>query len=136
MDNPVDNIVDLGFVNYVRHPTNPSYIVYRFADGERAESFEAELKEARIWYEKNKRVKPQRTYILFGIHKNDFKRTEKMNYRVEATHKKPFIPYKAFRYFLLIFSALAMTLAIVGYCKQQEKLASHNSSSPSVNTNN
>ena len=43
VDNPVDNVVDLGLVNYVQHPSNPNYIVYRFVDPERAASFEKEL---------------------------------------------------------------------------------------------
>ena len=40
MDNPIDNVVDLGLVNYTKHPDNPRYIIYRFADEGRASSFE------------------------------------------------------------------------------------------------
>ncbi len=134
MDNPVDNIVDLGFVNYVRHPTNPDYVVYRFADVNRADSFEEALKEAGIEYERDQLVKKTVTYHLIGIHKNDYKHTVKINFHVEAKHKKPLIPYKAFRYFLIAFSIAALTLAGIGYCKQQEKLTSFNHNTPSVNT--
>lgn len=133
MDNPVDNIVDLGLVNYVRHPTNPDYIVYRFGDQDRADSFEAALLEAGIEFERASEDGRTRTFHLFGIHKNDYKRTVKLNYIVEAKHKKPLIPFLGFRVFLLLFSAAALTLAIMGYCKQQETLASHNEANTSVN---
>lgn len=131
MDNPVDHIVDLGLVNYVRHPTNPDYMVYRFGDAERANSFEKALKEAGIPFERAVEERKQRDYHLFGIHKNDYKRTVQLNFLVEAEHKKPLIPFKVFRYFLILFSMTALTLAVVGYCKQQEKLASHNNHSTS-----
>ena len=126
MDNPVDHIVDLGLVNFVKHPTNREYIIYRFADEARAESFEKSLIESKIWYEKDADKKHTAKYILFGIHKKDFNRTAQINYDVEAKHKKPFIPFKAFRYFMLIFSATAITLAILGYCEQQKELTLHN----------
>ncbi len=136
MDNPVDHIVDLGLVNYVKHPTNADYIIFRFADDERANSFEEFLVSENIWFEKDDEKKHTAKYILFGIHKRDFKQASKANFAVEAKHKKPFIPYKGFRYFMLLFSAIVMTLAVIGYCKQQEKLDSHNDSDVSVNSEN
>ena len=136
MDNAVDNIIDLGLVNYVKHPTNPDYVVFRFADSGRANSFEDELKKENITFEKGEEQKKTTTFFLFGIHKRDFKRTLKMNYLVEAKHKKPLIPFKAFRYFLILVSTAAMTLAIMGYCERQKKLASHNNSDVSINSNN
>ena len=136
MDNPVDHIVDLGLVNYVKHPTNPDYIIYRFADEDRADSFEAALTKEEIWFEKDADKKHTAKYILFGIHKRDFNRASQLNYEVEAKHKKPFIPFKAFRYFMLLFSAVAITLAIIGYCEQQKELSLHNNPDHSVNSDN
>jgi len=136
MDNPVDNIIDLGLVNYVKHPTNPDYVVFRFADSKRANSFEEELNKENISFEKGEEEKRTTTFFLFGIHKRDFKRILKMNYLVEAKHKKPLIPFKAFRYFLILFSTLAMTLAIMGYCERKKKLASQDNSNVSINNNN
>jgi hypothetical protein len=126
VDNPVDNIVDLGLVNYVQHPSNPEYIVYRFVDSERAASFEKELKAQSIWFEKDTENKRQKEYILFGVHNRDFKRTDKINFKVEGKHKKPLIPFKGFRYFILFLGLGLLTLAIIGYCKQQEKLSLYN----------
>ena len=133
MENPIDHTIDLGLVNYVKHPSNPNYIVYRFVDPERAASFEWELTELNILFEKSDEEKRGRTYLLFGVHKNDFKLTEKINYRVEAKHKKPFIPVKLIRYPIMILSAIMLTLAIMGYCAQQKTLRSYNNPSQSHN---
>ena len=126
VDSPVDNIVDLGLVNYVQHPSNPEYIVYRFVDPERAASFEKELKDQSIWFEKDIENKREKEYILFGVHSRDFKRTDKINFKVEGKHKKPLIPFKGFRYFILILGLGLLILAMIGYCKQQEKLSLYN----------
>ncbi len=133
MENPVDHTIDLGLVNYVKHPSNRNYIVYRFVDPERAASFEFELTERSIWFEKSDEEKRGRTYLLFGVHKNDFKITEKINFQVEAKHKKPFIPFKLLRYPIMFISAIMLTLAIMGYCEQQKKLRSYNDAHQSVN---
>ena len=134
MENPVDHTIDLGLVNYVQHPSNPSYIVYRFADVNRADSFEAELVENKIWFEKNSEDKRGKEYFLYGIHKNDFKKTEKINYLVEAKHKKPFIPFKILRYSVMTFSAIILLIAILGYCHRQNVLNSINKNTQSINT--
>lgn len=132
VDNPVDNIVDLGLVNYVQHPSNPEYIVYRFVDPERAASFEKELEDQSIWFEKDIENKREKEYILFGVHSRDFKRTDKINFKVEGKHKKPLIPFKGFRYFILILGLGLLTLATIGYCKQQEKLSLYNDDGASL----
>lgn len=134
MDNPVDHPIDLGLVNYSRHPENSEYVVYRFADEHRAGSFEAALKENNIPYESDTHEKKQVTYYLFGIHKNYYKKTEKINYQVEGKHRKPFIPYAGFRWFLILASGVVMTVAILGYCKSQEKLRSYDETPASVNS--
>lgn len=134
MDNPVDHtIIDLGLVNYVQHPTNPNYVVYRFADIERANSFEEELQKNAIWFEKSSEPKRGKEYFLFGVHKNDYKKTEKINYLVEAKHKKPFIPFKILRYVLMTFSAIVMLLAILGYYHRQRVLDRINETGQSIN---
>lgn len=125
MENPVDHAVDLGLVNYVKHPSNPDYIIYRFADSERADSFEAALFNEKIWFEKSSEKGRIKTFILFGVHKSDYDATQRINFQIEAKHKKPFIPHSGLRYLILGISTIVMTLAIVGYCKQQQKLRSY-----------
>lgn len=134
MDNPVDHPIDLGLVNYSRHPGNTEYVVYRFADEQRAISFEEALLEKNIQFEKDTHEKKLVTYYLFGVHKNDYKVTEKINFAVEGKHRKPFIPFAGFRWFLILFSAGMMLLAIIGYCKAQNKLSSFDDSSASINS--
>lgn len=134
MDNPVDHPIDLGLVNYSRHPSNSQYVVYRFADENRANSFEKALLEKDIQFEKDTHEKKQVTYYLFGIHKNDYKVTEKINFAVEGEHRKPFIPFAAFRWFLILFSTGILFLAIMGYCKAQQKLTSYDETPPTINS--
>jgi hypothetical protein len=122
MENPVDHTIDLGFVNYVQHPENKNYIVFRFADGQRAETFEFLLVEQKLWFEKGEEVKRNKPYFMYAVHKSDFKKVEQINYDTEAKHKKPIIPFKALRWSLLMFSFFVLVLATVGYCKAQNKL--------------
>jgi hypothetical protein len=118
MDNPIDNIIDLGLVNYVQHPENSNYVVFRFSDPVRAENFEALLIEGAVWYEKGEEEKRSKKYVLFGIHQINYKQVQAINYLVEAKHKKPLIPGRIFRYSLLTFSASVLLLAILGYCNR------------------
>lgn len=122
MENPVDHTIDLGFVNYVQHPENKNYIIFRFADIKRAVSFEQELSEGAIWFEKDQEEKRGRQYTLFAIHHSDFKKVEKINYKVEGKHKKPIIPMRGLKWGLIAFSTLIMTMTIIGYCHQQKIL--------------
>ena len=91
MENPIDHNIDLGFVNFVKHPENENYTVFRFRDENRAKSFEIELCSSNIWFEKSQSSNKGKTYFLFGIHKNDFKKAQSINFKVEAQHKKRII---------------------------------------------
>jgi hypothetical protein len=133
MDNPVDHRIDLGFVNYVQHPDDPNYVVYRFTDIKRADSFEEELKLQGIWFERAEDEKRGQPIWMFGIHKKDYKKVEKINFVVEGRYKKPLIPFRFLRYFLLVFSTIVMTLALIGYCKAQEKIRSSSQNNTSIN---
>ena len=115
MDNPIDHSIDLGFVNYVQHPQNSKYVVFRFRDANRAKSFESELNIQKLWFEKNITESKGKNYHLFGIHQNDFKKVQQINYKVEALHKKRIIPGKYFRLFILVFGLSALVLSIIGY---------------------
>jgi hypothetical protein len=126
MENPVDHSLDLGLVNYVQHPKNPNYIVYRFSDQKRAASFEQELLTAKIWFEKAEEERRNGMVTLYGIHKHDYKKTTRINYLVEAKHKKPLIPWKGLRYASVLIMLTLIAIALVGYLKNQEKLRLHN----------
>lgn len=121
-DNPVDHPIDLGFVNYVQHPSNKTYIVFRFGDKNRAEDFEEQLKLNKIWYERATEMKRTTEVVMFGVHKTDFNRVQKINFAVEGRHKKPIIPFKGLRYGILLVGSFLLILATVSYCKAQNKL--------------
>ncbi len=128
-----DHTLDLGFVNYVQHPENSNYSVFRFYDDNRAASFELALTEQKIWFEKAEEERKGKMVTLFGIHNNDFKKAEKINYKVEAMHKKRLIPGRIFRTVLLLFSFTALTLAIIGYCKAPKIDLGNNKTNTSIN---
>lgn len=126
MESPVDHIVDLGLVNYVPHPENKNFMVFRFHDEKRAKSFEEKLTQQAIWFEKGEEEKRGKLFHLIGVHNRDFKKAQKINYEVEGQHKKPIIPFAGLRWFLFLFSAVIMTLTLIGYCEAQKTLEEAN----------
>lgn len=122
MDSKVENIIDLGLVNYVRHPSNPSYVVFRFADKVRADDFEKTLKSNKIWFEKGQEDTRGKTYFLYGVHNKDFTKVEKINFDVEGRNRNFIIGNKFFRWALVLFSMGVMMLATVGYCSRPDLL--------------
>ena len=121
MENPIEHL-DLGFVNYTQHPTNPKYIVYRFTDEKRANSFRVLLLENNIEFEEDSEEKKQQTYTLFAIHQKNYKKSMKLNFEVEKKYKKPLIPFKVLRWSVVIFGIAILLLSIFSYCKHMEHL--------------
>ena len=121
MENPIEHL-DLGFVNYTQHPTNSKYIVYRFTDENRANSFRVLLSENNIEFEEDSEEKKQQTYTLFAIHQKNYKKSMKLNFEVEKKHKKPLIPFKILRWSVVIFGIAILLLSILSYCKHMEHL--------------
>ena len=121
MENPIEHL-DLGFVNYTQHPSNPNYVVYRFTDQDRADSFRDLLKAHHVEFEEDQEQKKQQTYTLFAIHQKYYKKTMKMNFKVEQKHKKPIIPYRILRWSVVIFGMGIILLSILSYCKHMEHL--------------
>lgn len=118
VDNPLEAPFDFGLVNYVKHPSNPDYVVFRFKDENRATYFEAKLKENNIWYEKDQELHEGKVatkmIYLFGIHADDYKKVSRLNYDTEAANRTYLIKNNAFRWILLIVVGLFVGLAIVG----------------------
>ena len=121
MENPIEHL-DLGFVNYTQHPSNPNYVVYRFTDQNRADSFRNLLKAHHVEFEEDQEQKKQQTYTLFAIHQKDYKKTMKMNFKVEQKHKNPIIPFRILRWSVVIFGMGIILLSILSYCKHMEHL--------------
>ena len=121
MENPIEHL-DLGFVNYTQHPTNPKYMVYRFTDVNRANHFRELLNENKIEFQEDTQEKKQQTYTLFAIHQKNYKKTMKMNYEVDKKHKKPIIPFRFLRWAVVLFVMGILFLSIVSYYKHMEHL--------------
>ena len=121
MENPIEHL-DLGFVNFTKHPTQPNYVVYRFTDKGRANSFREELEKESIDFEEDQEHKKQVSYTLFAIHKKNYKKYMKLNFKVEGMHKKPLIPFTILRWTVLLIGLGILILAIVSYCKQMDHL--------------
>src|SRR5690625_7842762 len=115
MDSPIDNPFDLGLVNYVKHPTDPNYVVFRFADLRRAKDFEAALKAQNVWFEKGEEERPARTYYLYGLRNLDFYKAQKISYDVEARNRTFIISNNFFRC-ELIHIVLGMVILCIIVC--------------------
>ena len=120
MDSQVEHITDLGLVNYVQHPTNSKYIVFRFADIDRAADFEKALTASEIWFEKNQEQGRTRVFYLFGVHRRDFKTVQSINFAVEGKHRSFIIKNTYIRWGLILFSLSLTVLALVGYCSRPD----------------
>lgn len=114
MDNPIEHL-DLGLVNYTVHPSNIDYVVFRFADEKRANSFRLLLQEQKIWFEEAQEEKRTVLFHLFGLHKSDFNKGQKINITVESRHKKFIIPGKYFRWTVVLFGITIIVFAFIGY---------------------
>lgn len=118
VDNPLEAPFDFGLVNYVKHPTNPSYIVFRYKDKNRADFFETKLKENNIWFEKDQQMQEgkvsSKIVYLYGIHVDDYKKVSKLNYDTEAANRSYLIKNNGFRWILLIVVGMFVAAAIVG----------------------
>lgn len=120
MAGQVEHIADLGLVNYVQHPTNPKYVVFRFAHENRASSFEEALTKEGIWFEKDQQMGRTRVFYLFAVHRKNFKKVQQINFLVEGKHRSFIIRNSYFRYFFVLFTVSVITLAFVGYCKRPD----------------
>ena len=121
MENPIEHL-DLGLVNFTKHPSNPDYVVYRFTNEEKANSFRRELEEQKIAFEEDTEDKKQVSYTLFAVHKKFYKQTMRMNFKVEGKHKKPLIPFFTLRWFVLLFGLSILLISILSYYKHMEHL--------------
>lgn len=113
---------DMGLVNYRQHPTNVNYIVYRFKDIERANTFELKLKEANLWYERSNPDSDEKEVYMFAIEKKHFEKTQKINFLTEAKHKKFIINNGVLRTIFVLLMISIVSLGVFGYCQSRQKL--------------
>lgn len=109
----------LGLVNYKDHPKNKNYKVFNFYLEKEAVLFEELLTKKGLWFEKDVTLleKKEESIYLFGVRQEDFLKAQDANFLVSAEYRKPLIPNKIARWGLVIFFFAILTLAIVGYVK-------------------
>lgn len=112
----------LGLVNYRTHPTDKRYKIFSFYTQAEADLFTKELTERKIWFEYDTEVLKESTVYLFGVNNGDFNRAQKANFAVSAVHRNPIIKSKLLRIMLMTLFLSLLTLAIVGYVKNMNKL--------------
>lgn len=118
MEDNLDNKIDIGFVNYKKHPSDQNYVVFRFKEAEMAEYFRKRLQEDQIWFEEGEdELKSGKKVALFGVHKTDYSKAQKINYETSGKLRKPFIADKALRYTLLFLLFGLIAFAVFGIVK-------------------
>lgn len=113
---------DMGLVNYRQHPVNVNYMVYRFKDIERANTFEEQLRHVGLWYERSNPIEDERLIYMFAVEKKHFQKTQKINFITEAKHKKFLIANNPMRYLFIFIMIGVLSLATMGYCESRKKL--------------
>lgn len=118
MEDGLDSPLDLGFVNYKRHPSDSRYMVFRFKEADMADFFRAELVKQNLWFEEGaETLSNGKNVVLFGVHNTDYKKVQRINFQTSAKFKPRFISNKPLRYFLLGFFFLFLLFAIFGIIK-------------------
>lgn len=121
MSTKVENLFNL--TNYRDHPEEKDYRVFFYYNLEQAAFFEAQLVKEGIQYESFKEEESDKTVVLFGIHKRDFRKALIQNDLSFAAHKKPFISNKLIRYSILFITIALILFALIGYFISENKLA-------------
>ena len=106
-------------INYEEHPADNRYYVFRFFDEDIANEFAELLASRNVTFERDSEGVEQDITVYFGIHKDHFKDALWCNNMIHAKYRKPFIPSAVGRWALLLFVALMITLAFIGFFKAQ-----------------
>lgn len=102
--------------NFSDHPIHSEYLVFQYYQFEMAQQFQQEIEDLGIEFEKDFEQGPPAKH-LFGIHKKHGRVVKEINQKILQANRKPFIPNKAFRIFVLLFTLSLVTIGIIGYIK-------------------
>lgn len=97
--------------NYADHPTEPDWLVFRFADARVADEFCQGLEAKGMRHERDREGGPPYLVAVRRIHRSDAVR---LNYLVLGRHRKPFIANPALRWSVLALVAALLALAVAG----------------------
>lgn len=91
-------------------------MVYEYYLEDHADEFQGMLEEKGIVFERF-REEDEDAPFLFGIEKSYLKDATWCNNMMHAKYRKPMIPNGFLRWSLLLITALAISLALIGYLK-------------------
>ena len=105
--------------NFYEHPSNPRYTVFIFYQKDQSDYFRTLLQEKNIWFEEDQEKVERGIKYLFGVKRTDLSVAKKLNYITVGLHREPFIGNKYLRFFVILISAIVMTLALIGFFKTE-----------------
>jgi hypothetical protein len=82
----------MNLTNYTDHPNNNSYTVFSFARMEQGEYFQSLLEKENIPFEYHFDDEGPVNKMLFGVHKQYFKKALNCNFLSYAKYRERFIP--------------------------------------------
>ncbi len=102
------------YANFEPHHKQRSFTVFYFYAKDHADYFEALLLENEIPFERGSGQDMVRRHLI-GVHRSYQEKAEMLNDEVGNYYRKPFLGTKGFRNFVLIFTLMAITFALIGY---------------------
>ena len=108
------SLIDL--TNYSEHPTQPTWLVFRYPTLRHAKDMVEELGKVGVRHEADLEEGPP---FMVGVKKTDRALAEKLNYTVLGKHRKPFIPNKALRWVIILITVGILALAVAGLWLQE-----------------
>ena len=114
---PLDDRVSMRLVNWYPHPADNRYQVFEFRSQELAEEFARDLEGEGIDAERGERQEEGDTVALFGVHRDQFKAALRVNHLLHGRHRRPFIAHRGLRWAMLLITALAVGLGVMGWMK-------------------
>jgi hypothetical protein len=108
----------LNLTNFDDHPTDPTWMVFRFGDRDMAREFIAGLEAAGIPFEAEDEEGMEVGAVrLVGVKQRFRDAAVRVNYVVLGRHREPFLSNTLLRWVLLAFVGLLVGLAILGWLR-------------------
>lgn len=108
------SLIDL--TNYSEHPTQPTWLVFRYPTSRHATDMVEELKRAGVRHEVDLLEGPP---FMVGVKKTDRALAEKLNYTILGKYRKPFIANRVMRWAIILITVGILALAIAGLLLQE-----------------
>jgi len=108
----------LDFTNFRNHPSDRSYVVFHYSKKPQADYFEHMLVESKFFFERHEEVRSGKgTTYYFAVKRVNLDAISHLNNLAIGRYRKRFIPDNIMRWVVIVISAIAVGLAVVGYLK-------------------